>query len=159
MFGFRYMVPVQDLHGKLKPGVEALGYELLSVEFVTAGRNATLRLYIDRSEGVCVEDCEKVSRYVSGVLDVEEPVPGNYSLEVSSPGPARPLSTADHFVRFIGRRVYLRLHGADDQGRRNFRGELVNFCDGRIHLLIDGAEVVVALAAVKKASLIPDVDG
>src|ERR1700761_6620937 len=102
----------------LEPVIEALGYELIEIELAQAGRGMNLRLFIDvaqnmggadnpqaRQAGVTVDDCARVSRAVSETLDVEEPVQGHYTLEVSSPGWDRPLRKAAHFVRFTGERV------------------------------------------------------
>ncbi|HCZ49656.1 MAG TPA: ribosome maturation factor RimP, partial [Gammaproteobacteria bacterium] len=91
----------ERLREMLAPALEKLGYELVQVDYV-ATRRPVLRLYIDTPKGVTLDDCQQVSQYVSGVLDVEDPLPGAYTLEVSSPGLDRPLVTADHFRRFIG---------------------------------------------------------
>ncbi|HEX5693953.1 MAG TPA: ribosome maturation factor RimP, partial [Arenimonas sp.] len=104
----------------LAPTVAALGLELLGVEFAPTGNSAMLRLYIDApGRHVAIEDCEAVSREVSAVLDIEDPIASEYTLEVSSPGIDRPLFTAEQFGRFIGEQAKLTLRMAQD-GRRRF---------------------------------------
>ena len=93
----------------LEPAAEALGYELVELEFHPQGRGGLLRIFIDRTGGVTVDDCEKVSRQVSSVLDVEDPIPGAYTLEVSSPGLDRPLRKETDYVRFAGEQAKLEL--------------------------------------------------
>ena len=108
-----------ELRKLLEPAVSALGFELVGVEFVS-GRRGLLRLYIDSEDGVTIDDCQAVSHQVSGLLDVEDPIQGQYSLEVSSPGLDRPLFRAADFERFAGHEVSLRLV-APVEGRRKFR--------------------------------------
>ena len=86
----------------LNPSVHALGYELLGVEYVPSGKHSVLRLYIDSEKGIGVDDCEVVSRQVSAIMDVEDPISGQYNLEVSSPGIERPLFSVSHYMRFWG---------------------------------------------------------
>ncbi len=92
----------EQLLSLLEPPVGALGYELVDVEFASAGSGGLLRLYIDAPAGITVEDCERVSHRVSEILDVADPIPGAYTLEVSSPGLDRILRTREHFERFRG---------------------------------------------------------
>src|SRR5690606_12536780 len=103
------------------PVVESLNCELWGLDYLTQGRYTTLRIYIDGPEGVSLEDCEKVSRQVSAVMDVEDPIDGEYTLEVSSPGLDRPLFTEAHYARYVGETVSLRLRIAQ-AGRRRFKG-------------------------------------
>ncbi|MEN9461286.1 MAG: ribosome maturation factor RimP, partial [Pseudomonadota bacterium] len=94
-----------------EPAVTALGYELVGVERLSFGRRgALLRVYIDSPTGITVDDCGRVSHQISGILDVEEPIKSDYTLEVSSPGLDRPLFALEHYVRFVGKEVSLRLH-------------------------------------------------
>jgi ribosome maturation factor RimP len=97
------------LHNLIEPVVESLGCELWGLEYLTQGRYTTLRIFIDGPNGVSLDDCEKVSRQVSAVMDVEDPIDGEYTLEVSSPGMDRPLYTAAHYARYLGETVNLRL--------------------------------------------------
>ena len=92
----------EELTKLLEPAVEQLGYELSDLEVKVGGRHGVIRLFIDKADGVGLEDCETVSRQVSALLDVEDPVPGHYVLEVSSPGLDRRLTKVEHFERFMG---------------------------------------------------------
>ncbi len=138
----------------IEPVVESLGYELVGVEYLTQGRDGLLRVYIDAEGGIRVEDCQRVSHQLSGVLDVEDVIKGHYSLEISSPGLDRPLFSAAHFARFAGSEVKLRLD-APLNGRRKFRGTLIGVEDGEVRLLVDGEEVRVPLASIDRANLVP----
>ena len=109
------------LTAMLRPVVEELGYELWELEYSPGRGNGFVRLYIDAEAGITVDDCERVSRAVSEVLDAEDPVPGQYTLEVSSPGLDRPLRTPEHFARFVGETVFVELAQPQD-GRRRFAG-------------------------------------
>ncbi|MEO8365983.1 MAG: ribosome maturation factor RimP [Pseudoxanthomonas sp.] len=145
----------------LSPTVQALGLELLGAEYLPAPGSATLRLYIDVPEAelatrmVNIEDCEAVSREVSAQLDVEDPITGNYTLEVSSPGIDRPLFTLAHFVRHQGEsaKVVLRI---PQEGRRRLQGPIVRIEGSTIVFLVDNAEIAVAVENVDKARLMPD---
>ena len=150
----------------LSPTVQALGLELLGAEYLPAPGSATLRLYIDVPEAelatrmVNIEDCEAVSREVSAQLDVEDPITGNYTLEVSSPGIERPLFTLAQFARHVGEsaKVTLRL---PQEGRRRLQGQIVRIEGGNIVFKLDGAKVddadmSVAFENVDKAKIVPD---
>jgi ribosome maturation factor RimP len=141
----------------LKPLVEDLGYEYVGMEQRRDPGHPVLVIYIDRPEGIAVEDCEKVSREAAALLDVEDPIPGQYSLEVSSPGLDRPLFTPEQFDRFRGEQVQLSLY-APVEGRRKFKGNILGAGDGRVKLAIDGEEVLLEMANIAKARLVPDYD-
>jgi len=147
----------EHLQALLEPSVVALGYELVGVEYFPQRTGAMLRVYIDSPDGITVDDCERVSHQVSGVLDVEDPVRGGYTLEVSSPGVDRPLYTPEHFSRFAGERVRVRLD-VPVQGRRNITGILKGFSDGKVIVLEDGEERRLPLEAIGKAKLAPELD-
>ncbi|HHH48156.1 MAG TPA: ribosome maturation factor RimP [Gammaproteobacteria bacterium] len=138
----------------VEPVVESLGYELVGVEYLSQGRDGLLRVYIDAEDGIKVEDCQRVSHQLSGVLDVEDVIKGHYSLEISSPGLDRPLFNAAQFERFAGSEVKLRLEAPLD-GRRKFRGTLLGVEDGEVRLRVDGEEVRIPLVSVDKANLVP----
>ncbi|HAC34104.1 MAG TPA: ribosome maturation factor RimP [Gammaproteobacteria bacterium] len=142
-----------QLEQTLRKGIEALGYELVCVEYLQR-RQSLLRLYLDSPDGIGVDDCEQVSRYVSGVLDVDDPLAGSYTLEVSSPGADRPLVTADHFRRFAGEEAKVQLRHAID-GRKNFRGRILDVDGGELFLVVDGTELHLPLVAIRKARLVP----
>ena len=143
---------VKELIG---PAVQALGYELLGVEHHLAPKRSLLRVYIDSESGIGVNDCERVSYQVSGILDVEDPIAGAYDLEVSSPGADRPLFEPAHFARHRGARVKIRLNLPID-GRRNFRGVLEGCRDGNVFITVDGTDHVLPLSRVGAARLVPD---
>ena len=145
----------ERLRRLLEPSVVGLGYELVGVELQGQGVRSLLRLYIDRPEGVTLEDCERVSRQVSGVLDVEDPIRGAYTLEVSSPGLERPLFTPAHFDRFAGERVKVKLD-VPVEGRRSVTGVLRAMREGCVVVLEDGVERVLPLDAIRRAHLAPD---
>ncbi|HHQ42024.1 MAG TPA: ribosome maturation factor RimP [Chromatiales bacterium] len=142
------------LEALLEPAVSRLGYELVGVEY-HGGRRALLRLYIDREGGVSVEDCQRVSCQVSGLLDVEDPIPGPYTLEVSSPGLDRPLFRAADFQRFAGREVRIRTD-VPLEGRRNFRGVLRGLRGDEVLVEVDGAELALPVERIEQARLVPE---
>ncbi len=143
------------LNGLIKPAVEALGYELVGVEFRRGRGRALLRVYIDKEDGITLDDCQRVSHQVSGVLDVEDPIVERYDLEVSSPGLDRPLFEPEHFQRFAGRTAKGRLSPPVD-GRRKITGVLLGFEDGNVRLDEEGIERRVPLDSVSAARLVPE---
>ncbi len=138
----------------LQPVVEELGYVLWELECAAGGGNGFVRLYIDAEAGITVDDCERVSRAVSEVLDAEDPVAGQYTLEVSSPGLERPLRTAAHFARFVGETVFVELVQPQD-GRRRFTGALVTAGAQAIEVEMDDRKHVLPIAGIRKAHLAP----
>lgn len=159
-----------DISKLLSPTVQALGLELLGVEYLPSPGGATLRLYIDipvadianageTPRMVGIEDCEAVSREVSAQLDVEDPISGNYTLEVSSPGVDRPLFTSEQFARFLGEQVKIGLSLPQD-GRRRLQGRIVAVEGERIDLEVEAKpepqRVSVAFDNIEKARLVPD---
>lgn len=146
-----------DLKALLEPAVTSLGFELWGVEYLVRGRHRLLRVYIDREEGITVDDCAAVSHQVSGVLDVEDPIPGEYTLEVSSPGLDRILFEPAQYERYVGSLLAVRTQ-ASLAGRRRFRGRLVSVADGGFTLALDdgGGEQAIPFAAVDKAQIEPE---
>ena len=140
----------------LEPAVSGLGYELVGVELGGAESGPVLRVFIDCDAGITVGDCEKASRQIGAVLDVEDPIPESYHLEVSSPGLDRPLLTADHFTRFAGHPVRLRTTEPMD-GRRGWKGRLVGCRGGNVVVREGDEETVIPLGLVRKANLVPEV--
>lgn len=136
------------------PAVEALGVDLWGVELISQGRHSVLRVYIDKEQdGVSIEDCEKVSRQISGIFDVEDPISGEYTLEVSSPGMDRPLFNESQFARYVNEIVSLRLRTPLD-GRRKFKGQIQKVEDGRLYMVVDNDEIDFSIAAIDKANLV-----
>ncbi|ESQ14046.1 MAG TPA: ribosome maturation factor RimP [Chromatiaceae bacterium] len=134
----------------------AMGYEPVGIEYVQgAAGSAVLRVYIDHERGISLQDCEAVSRQLSGVLDVEDPISGHYDLEVSSPGLDRPLFKLEQFERFTGRRAQLRL-AVKQNGRRRFEGKLAGIDGSSILLEIDGKQLELPFDLIEKARLIPE---
>ena len=138
----------------LEPTIEGLGYELSDLEAKFGGQNGFLRIFIDREDGIGLDDCEKVSRAVSALLDVEDPVPGQYNLEVSSPGADRTLTKPAHFERFTGETVKVQTRFPID-GRRRFRGKLIAADEENIVLEVDGVPHTLTLATIDTARLAP----
>jgi len=138
----------------LEPAIENLGYELADLQVKTGGPDGVLRLFIDKAEGIGIEDCELVSRQVSAILDVEDPIQGNYSLEVSSPGLDRTLTKPSHFKRFMGQDVRVKLR-FPLSGRRNYRGALKSVDDEKIEVEVDGESFSLPIATIESARLIP----
>ena len=145
----------EQLGQLVRPAINMLGYELVGIEYFPSGHQHILRIYIDGEQGIALEDCERVSRQVSALLDVEDPIRGQYTLEVSSPGLDRPLFTAEHFVRFSGHRVKLRLIAPLD-GRRNFKGVIQGVEDGRLKLSTESGPLSLPLQEIDKAHLVPE---
>jgi len=137
----------------LEPLVRHLGYELWELEFT--GRNGVLRIYIDAPDGIDVDDCETVSRAVSDRLDEADPIPGEYTLEVSSPGLDRVLRRPDHFQRFIGQQASVEMKQLVN-GRRRFVGKLLHASDTNIQLEMDDGQVDLVIANIHKARLMPE---
>jgi ribosome maturation factor RimP len=151
-----------EIAGLLGPTVESLGLELLGIEYLPAPGGATLRLYIDvpAAEGeaartVTIEDCEAVSREVSAQLDVADPISGNYTLEVSSPGLDRPLFNLAHFAKFTGSQAKVALKLPQD-GRRRLQGDILRVEGRNVVFGLDGNEFVVDAENIERARLVPD---
>ncbi|RPI12294.1 MAG: ribosome maturation factor RimP [Lysobacterales bacterium] len=139
----------------VRPVVEGLGYELWELEYSPGRGNGFLRLYIDAEAGITLDDCERVSRAVSELLDAEDPVPGQYTLEVSSPGLERPLRTAAQFARYVGETVFVEL-GQPVEGRRRLSGKLAAVGTDAVEVDVEGQRWSLPLAAIRKAHLAPD---
>ncbi|MDR8522903.1 MULTISPECIES: ribosome maturation factor RimP [Shewanella] len=137
----------------LKAPVEALGHQLWGLEYIQAGKHSTLRLYIDNEKGIFIEDCAEASRQVSAVLDVEDPISTEYTLEVSSPGVDRPLFTAEQYQAYIGETVKVQLT-MPVAGSRNLKGTVTGLDGQMLNLSVDGNELTVALDNIRKGNLI-----
>jgi ribosome maturation factor RimP len=139
----------------LQPVVVNLGYELWELEYAARSGGGLLRLYIDSPQGISLEDCERVSRAVSAIMDEKDPITGQYTLEVSSPGLDRVLRTAEHFARFSGERVKVETTTAVN-GRKRFAGRLTEVSDGQIALEIEGGLIRLPIDAIHKARVAPE---
>jgi len=145
-----------QLQQLIEPLIVDLGLELVGIEFNSGAGGGLLRVYIDEPErGVGIEDCERASREISALLDVNDPIAGRYTLEVSSPGLERPLFTLDHYRRFVGEQVKITVSLPLD-GRRRFQGAILAVEGDHISLDQDGKTAQIAHANVAKAHLVPD---
>jgi len=147
-------VQQEQIVAMLEPEIERLGYELADVE-LSLGGDGVLRLYIDSESGVGLEDCEIVSRQVSALLDVEDPIPGEYNLEVSSPGLNRRLVKAAHFERFAGSKVKMKLKRLYE-GRRNFKGRLVGYEEPNVIVKEGKDTFAIPFQEIDSARVVPD---
>lgn len=144
----------RQLTEMLEAPVGASGYELVGLEFIRAGEHSTLRIFIDHDNGINVDDCAEVSRQVSAVLDVEDPISVAYNLEVSSPGLERPLFKTAHYEQFIGHEVNIVLKMAIGN-RRKWKGEILSIEGETVTINADGQEEQFVLSNIAKANLIP----
>ena len=133
--------------------IQALGLNLWGVELLQQGKYSLLRIYIEREEGVTIEDCEKVSRQVGALLDVEDPIAGEYTLEVSSPGMDRPLFSIGHYSKYVGSEVDLKLRRPTD-GRRKFKGQIIKVSGGIVGLLVEGSKYNLEFSDIEKANIV-----
>jgi len=144
----------EELAILLEPTIERLGFELSDLEVKLGGRGGIVRLFIDQPDGISLEDCEKVSLAVSALLDVEDPLPGQYSLEVSSPGLDRKLTKVEHFQRFTGETLKVQMR-FPIEGRKRFRGTLVSQDGENIVVEVDGEPHSLPIATIDTARLVP----
>ncbi len=147
---------IQRLRQILTSVVESMGYEWVGMEFHSSRPNSLLRIYIDSETGITLDDCQRVSHQLSGVLDVEDSIVGRYTLEVSSPGLDRPLFEAKHFERFVGSQARLQLRVLLE-GRRKLAGRLLGMRGDEVAIMDnEGREWQVPLEQVEKARLAPE---
>ncbi|EGG29283.1 clustered with transcription termination protein NusA [Aequoribacter fuscus] len=143
-----------ELADLLRATVEAMGFALWGLEFRAQGKNSLLRVYIDREAGVQVDDCAQVSRQISGILDVEDPIAGEYNLEVSSPGIDRLLFSLEQCQQYVGEWLEVKLR-VPFEGRKNFNGTLVGIEDQDVVVRIDDDEYVLPFDSIDKAKVKP----
>lgn len=146
------------LRDRLASLIQSMGYEFVGCELLKQSRNSLLRIYIDSETGITLTDCTKVSRQVSAMLDIDDPIQGQYTLEVSSPGLDRPLFEAGHYPKYVGKQIKVRLYTPRD-GRRNFVGVLLRVEEANITLLVDQDEFVLPFSDIEKAKVIADIVG
>ena len=144
----------EKIQALLQPTVKAMGFELWGMEHLSQGRHSLLRLYIDSENSVTADDCAAVSRQVSGVMDVENPISGEYTLEVSSPGIDRLLFRLDQYLGYVGERIELRLR-VPFEGRRKFNGTLTGIEGEDVVVQVDNHEFLLPHGAIDKAQVKP----
>jgi ribosome maturation factor RimP len=143
------------LHALIEPVVASLGCELWGIDFAAHGKSSLLRIYIDSEEGVSIGDCERVSRQVSSVLDVEDPVQGRYTLEVSSPGLNRRLFDVSQYPAYFGANVKIELH-LPFEGRRKFSGLLCGIENDEVIVRVDEEEYLLPIDEIERANIVPN---
>ena len=134
--------------------LESLGYEVVFVEFLTEQKGRVLRIYIDKENGVNIDDCVKVNDLISPILDVENFIKSSYNLEITSPGLNRPLRKKEHFCKVIGEKIKVILKEPIEENRKNFKGILIKVNDTSIILSLDNKEFDIPFKNIKKANLI-----
>lgn len=141
-----------DIQELLQPVVTELGYQLWGCEYLPQGKHSLLRIYIDKDGGIGISDCEVVSRQVSALLDVEDPIQGNYSLEVSSPGLPRPLFFKEHYQQYVGHAVQIKLYKPVN-GTRKLDAVIESVDEHSVRLRVDNEEIEVQFSQIVKANL------
>ncbi|TEU26954.1 MAG: ribosome maturation factor RimP [Gammaproteobacteria bacterium] len=150
------MAKIADkIEALIDPVIVDMSYELVGIEYVASGKHSTLRIYIDSENGIGVDDCEAVSRQVSAILDVEDPITNQYNLEVSSPGIERPLFHIGHYQRFLGYDIKLRLVRPIN-GQRKFTGAIgsVSETNNSVELVTELGPVMLDIELIEKANLV-----
>lgn len=142
----------EQLQQLVEPAVNAVGFELWGLEYHSRGRTSTLRVYIESPDGVSVDDCAQVSRQISSVLDVEDPISGEYTLEVSSPGVDRPLYKLEQYRQYVGYRVKVRLR-VPFEGRRGMTGLLRGTEGDEVLLVVGDEEYVLPFSSIERANI------
>jgi ribosome maturation factor RimP len=138
-----------------EPVVTGMGYDLIEIEHIPNPKHGILRLYIDKDDGVTIDDCSAVSEQISALIDVEEPIRGHFNLEISSPGMDRPLTRLKDFQRFAGALVKLKTIRPLD-GQRNFKGRILQANEDVLVIETDTEEISLPMNAIEKARLVPE---
>lgn len=147
----------ETIRNIVEPVVAALGFQLWGIEYLGQGRHTLLRVYLDKDGGINIEDCAEASRHISSILDVEDPISSEYTLEVSSPGLDRTLFTLEQMKAYVGATLKLRLT-ENFEGRRNFSGILKDVVNDEVVLVADGGELVFPYELVEKANIVAPLD-
>ncbi|NNJ73330.1 MAG: ribosome maturation factor RimP [Enterobacterales bacterium] len=147
------MTVEQKLNELVAPTITAMQYEFVGLEYLSGAKPIVLRIYIDHEDGINVDDCALVSRQISAVLDVEDPIKGEYNLEVSSPGLNKPLFRAEHYQSCIGERISLKLR-FPIEGRRKYTGQLLAADEQTIEMQVDNQSVELKIVDIEKANMI-----
>ncbi|MEM7764675.1 MAG: ribosome maturation factor RimP [Pseudomonadota bacterium] len=145
----------ETLETLLLPVLEGMGYELVDLEYQGAGKGAVLRVYIDGPDGITLDDCAAVSQQISAVLDVEDPIPGEYNLEISSPGVDRPLKRPAHYEKYTGEQIKVKMQKGYP-GRLRLKGTLKGLNDGQVLLEVGDEQHTLPLQKIESARLVPD---
>lgn len=148
------MAKADQLSEIISPVVTSLGFLFWGLEYVSQGRNSIIRIFIDSDEGIGIEDCAKVSHQVSAIMDVEDPISGEYTLEVSSPGMDRLLFTLEQFKAHLNNIVELRLR-MPFEGRRKFKGQLTGVEGDEIVIYVDNEEYLLPIDSIDRAQVVP----
>lgn len=146
---------MSDIWSLIEPVVEGMGYEVVDIDYRPHPTDGLLRIYIDGPDGIVLDDCTAVSRQISSVLDVEDPIPGQFNLEISSPGMDRPLRKVADFERFTGRVIKIKLTVPTLEGQRNFTGKLMGIENDEVILEMDGETHYLSLDTIDKARIVP----
>ena len=149
------VIKTQQLENLLEPVVSSMDYEFVGLEFISQGRHSILRIYIDSENGVGVDDCANVSRQLSAVLDVEDPIASEYSLEISSPGLNRPLFKLSQYEQFIGEEVKFKtIRPQLENGQRKFKGTITAVENNNVVFDIDNEVLSVPFTDIDKANIV-----
>ncbi len=148
------MAKESQLTDLLRPVVESMGFVFWGLEFIAQGRQSMLRVFIDHADGINVDHCAAVSRQLSAVLDVEDPITQEYTLEVSSPGMDRPLFTLEQYQQYANHIIEVRLR-MPFEGRRKFKGQLTGVEQEDIVLVVDEHEYLLPIELIDKAHVVP----
>jgi len=143
------------LEGIVEPVVTGMEYEYVGLEYIPQGKHSVLRIYIDKPEGINVDDCSAVSHQISAVLDVEDPIKGEYNLEVSSPGLDRPLFSLAQFEKFVEHQCSIRMKSPID-GQRKFTGVIQSVENDAVILVLSDKSVTLPIDLMDKANLVPE---
>jgi ribosome maturation factor RimP len=141
---------INKLGNLVRPLVEENNYELYHIEMVKEGGENYLRVYIDNEEGICLDDCVKVNKIVSNLLDIEDPIPESYYLEISSPGIERKLYNEKHFQKYLGSKVVIKLNSLLD-GKKKYEGILKEYTEELIN--IECEDSVISIPRGKISSI------
>jgi len=144
----------QTIKQLLAPAITAMGYEFVGCEWTTLGRGRTLCVFIDSPKGISVDDCGEVSRQISAIFAVEDPIDGPYQLEVSSPGLERPLFELAHYQQFIGERIAIQLR-QPQAGRKRFTGTIDSVDGEQVTLIVDTKPLTIKFGDIQKGHLAP----
>lgn len=142
-----------EIQQLIEPVVVESGYQFWACEYISQGKHSFLRVYIDKEGGIGISDCEYISKQISAVLDVEDPIKTDYSLEVSSPGIPRPLFSQAHYQQYLGHNVEVKLHKVL-HGSRRFTGIIQSVNENSVILDVQGEQIEFQFSQIVKANLI-----